>query len=59
MHHPGPEAWVSMIMLLDIQNSLVDSPFVGNTKFSALSGPCGLPSDCNLVALNFPRQVVV
>ena len=25
MHHPGPEAWVSMIMLLGLENSLVDT----------------------------------
>ena len=28
MHHPGPGAWVSMIMLLDLENSLVDTPFL-------------------------------
>ena len=60
MHHPGPGAWVSMIMLLEIPNSLVDSLFGRQyAVFSALSGPGGLPSYCNLVAFVFPRQFVV
>ena len=59
VHHPGPGAWVSMIMLLDLENSLVDTLFVSHAQFSALSGPGGLPSYCNLVAFIFPRQFVV
>ena len=31
VHHPGPGAWVSMIMLLDLENSLVDPLFVSHT----------------------------